>query len=81
VYVCSLTSGSICRSLHWSRLVNTIGHPVVSVSPLGPLILPPGLHSLYPLALGLCRCFRQLLGRASEDRYPRLLSISITEYH
>ena len=68
----SLVGGSVPGRPQGSRLVDTLGLIVGSVSFPGPTSLPPTLPSIRLLELclmfgyGLCICFGQLLGGASQ---------------
>jgi hypothetical protein len=69
LYVLLLVVQSL-GALQESRLFDYVGFLVEFLSPLGSLFLPPtllqDLMSSFCLAVGLCLCFSQLVGRASQ---------------
>jgi hypothetical protein len=68
----SLVGGSVSERPQGSRLVDALGLTVGSLSPPGPSVLPPTLPSIrlpelcLMFGCGLCICFSQLLGGASQ---------------
>jgi hypothetical protein len=80
--VCSLVGGSIFGRPHGSRLVDSIGLPVESLSPQ-VLIIQSFLQLLSLMfSCGSLHLFLLVAGWSiSEDNYARILSASITEYH
>jgi hypothetical protein len=70
-HVCSLVGGSVPESSQGPRLVDSVGLSVLFLFLSGPSILSPALpneslNSIQCLAVVLCICFSQLLGRASQ---------------
>ena len=68
--ICSSVGGSVSESCQGFRLVDSVGLPVEFLSCSGPSILLPIFHKspdLWPVfGCGICICFCQLLGRASQ---------------
>jgi hypothetical protein len=82
----SLFSGSVSGSPQVSRLVESVGLSVISLTSSGPSILPQLFHKTPKLHLMFgCRSlhvFPLATGWSlSEDSYAGLLSASIIEYH
>ena len=68
---CPLVGGSVSVNLQGYRLIGYVGLSVEFQYSLGPSVLPPTLSQDSPssiscVAVGLCICFHQLLGRASQ---------------